>query len=573
MEKETESKRKQIVKKAAAIFLIVLLVLTFFSNTIMNYSLPEVSTEPVTSGSVSNKVRGQGTVETNSDYEVMVSGARVIKEVKIEQGAEVKKGDVLFTFEEGENTELNEAQELLDQMELDYAKSLLKNAPDYTSDNMDIAATKEELEEAVNDQKEAASNAKKLKTAKKEAADAKKKVDTQQKKVDGIQEKLDGYGEIGSYEEAEALVTTLTRELENLKKELSYLEEDLAVLKNGEELENDPEATVTSKEREISYKKIEISNKETDLNNAKKTADALKSTSGTVSQLKSDLSKETKTLTKLQETLTEKNATVEELSAKPTTKEASKNVKEKRKALEQMLLALKSKKSDDALAQQSENMDLKAAQEKIEKQKKLVEKLEKSSDLKEIKAKEDGVVSEIACKEGDSVTAEAPLAKIQLAESGYIVNVTVTKAQSKLIRTGDEATVENVWDDDIEATVKSIKPSPDNPNQSMIVTFEVKGNINPGETLSLSAGEKSSRFDAVVPNNAIREDSKGKFVLVVNVKTTPLGNRYKVKRADVEVQASDDNASGVTGGVYEYDNVVTTSSKPLESGMQVRLAE
>lgn len=573
MEKETESKRKQIVKKVAVIFLVVLLVLTFFSNTIMNYSLPEVSTEPVSSGSVSNKVRGQGTVETNSDYEVMVSGARVVKEVKIESGQEVKKGDVLFTFEEGENTELNEAQDTLDQMELDYAKSLLKNAPDYTSDNMDIASAKEDLQEAVNDQKEAAGNAKKLKAAKKEAAEVKKKVDAQQKKVDSIQEKLDAYGEVGSYDEAQANVTTLSRELENLKKELSYLKEDLAVLKKGDTLENEPDATVTSKEREISYKEIEVSNKETDLENAKAVVSALKSTSTTVSQLKTNLAKETKTLTSLQETLTEKNATVEELSAKPTAKDAAKTVKERRKALEQMLLALKTKKSDDALNQQAENMDMQAAQDKIEKQKALVESIKKSSDLREIKAKEDGVVSEITCKEGDSVSAEAPLAKIQLDKSGYIVNVTVTKAQAKLIRTGDEATVENVWDEEIEATVKSIKASPDNPNQNMMVTFEVKGNVNPGETLALSAGTKSSRYDAVVPNNAIREDSKGKFVLIVTVKGTPLGNRYKVKRADVEVQASDDTSSGVTGGVYEYDNVVTTSSKPLESGMQVRLAE
>lgn len=573
MEKETESKRKRIVKKAAVIFLVVLLVLTFFSNTIMNYSLPEVSTEPVSSGSVSNKVRGQGTVETNSDYEVMVSGARVVKEVKIESGQEVKEGDVLFTFEEDENTELDTEQEALDQMELDYAKSLLKNAPDYTSDNMDIASAKDDLQEAINGQKEAASNAKKLKTAKKEAAAAQKKVDAQQKKVDSIQEKIDAYGEVGSYDEAEANVTTLSRELENLKKELSYLKDDLAILKKGEVLENEPEATVTSKEREISYKEIEISNKETDLANAKATASALKSTSTTVSQLKTDLAKETETLESLQGTLAEKKAKVDELGQKPTAKEAAKTVKEKRKTLEQMLLSLKTKQSDDALSQQSADMDMQAAREKIEKQKAKVEKIKKSSDLKEIKAKEDGVVSEVSCKEGDSVSADAPLAKIQMAESGYIVNVTVTKAQAKLIRTGDEATVENVWDEDIEATVKSIKAAPDNPNQNMMITFEVKGNVNPGETLALSAGTKSNRYDAVVPNNAIREDSKGKFVLIVTVKGTPLGNRYKVKRADVEVQASDDTSSGVTGGVYEYDNVVTTSSKPLESGMQVRLAE
>ena len=127
---EQETKRKQIIKKIASIFLIVMLILTFFSNTIMNYSLPEVATEVVTGGTVSNKVRGQGTVETNSNYEVMVSGTRVIKEVKVEVGDTVEKGQVLFTFEEGENTELAEAQDLLDQMELDYAKSMLKMAPD-----------------------------------------------------------------------------------------------------------------------------------------------------------------------------------------------------------------------------------------------------------------------------------------------------------------------------------------------------------------------------------------------------------------------------------------------------------
>ena len=66
-------------------------------------------------------MRGQGTVETNSDLDVTVSGARVVKEVKVEVGDEVKKGDVLFTFEEGENTELDEAQNALDDLELNYA--------------------------------------------------------------------------------------------------------------------------------------------------------------------------------------------------------------------------------------------------------------------------------------------------------------------------------------------------------------------------------------------------------------------------------------------------------------------
>ena len=49
------------VKNAAIIFLAVLLVLTFFSNTIMNRTLPEVATQSVTSGSITKRqLSGQG---------------------------------------------------------------------------------------------------------------------------------------------------------------------------------------------------------------------------------------------------------------------------------------------------------------------------------------------------------------------------------------------------------------------------------------------------------------------------------------------------------------------------------
>ncbi|MDD6071274.1 MAG: HlyD family efflux transporter periplasmic adaptor subunit [Clostridiales bacterium] len=566
MEKETESKRKQIVKKVAAIFLVLLLVLTFFSNTIMNYSLPEVSTEPVTTGTVSNKVRGQGTVEMNSDYEVMVSGARVIKEVKVEQGDEVKAGDVLFTFEEGENTELSTEEDTLNDMELNYAKSLLKMAPDYTDDNEAIKEAKAKLKKAVDALEEAKKTDKKLKAAKKEAEQIKKDIAAQQKKVDDLQEKVDAYGQVGDYEEAKKTVDDLTENLEKLKRELADHKEDLqmAEAEGGE---------TTSYSRLIRDTELEISAKEADLKLAKQNAETLKTTSATYKQLSDDLKTANKALSDLKTSQEEKEAKVTELSGKLTLEQAKDDVAACRKDYETQLRALKKRKEEDSLTQQGEALDNQDAQEKIEKQKEKIEKMKASDDIREVKAKEDGVVSEITCKEGDSVTADAPLAKIQLSESGYIVKVTVTKAQAKLIRTGDEATVENVWDEDLEASVKSIKASPDNPNQNMVVTFEVKGNVNPGETLVLSAGEKSNRYDAVVPNNAIREDSKGKFVLVVTVKGTPLGNRYKVKRADVEVQASDDTSSGVTGGVYEYDNVVTTSSKPLENGMQVRLAE
>ena len=563
MEKK-ETSRKEIIKKIAVVFLAVMLVLTFFSNTIMNYSLPEVATEPVYSGSVSNKVRGQGTVEANSDYEVTVSGARIIKEVKVEVGDSVEKGQVLFTFEEGENTELTEAEDMLDQMELDYAKSLLKSIPDYASDNLDIQAVKEDLQAAVKARDKAKTNARDLKKAKSEESKAKQNVEDQQDKVDALQEQMESFGEVGNYEEASNQVAALTQELQTLQEQLEGLKADLVNAASDEAIEI---------KRDIQNKELEITNKNSELAIAKKVAETAKNSSAAYTKLKEDISTANKTLKQMQKTLEEKSGKVQELSAQPTLEEARAAVKEKQKNLTQMLLALKERKEQDSLSQQSENLDMQAAQEKLEKQRQLVDKLKNSSDLKEIKSRDAGVVSQIDFKAGDSVTADTPLAKIQLEESGYIVNIRITKAQANLIRTGDEATIENIWDNDSAATVKSIKVDSENPNQNMIVSFEVKGNISIGQNLSLSVGEKSNRYDAVVPNNAVREDSKGKFVLVVTVKGTPLGNRYKIKRAEVEVLASDDNYSGVYGGVYEGENVVTNSSKPLEEGMQVRLVE
>lgn len=561
MEKETN--RKHIIKKAAVIFLVAMLLLTFFSNTIMNYSLPEVATEPVTTGTVSNKVRGQGTVETNSDCEVTVSGTRVVKEVKVEAGDEVKKGDVLFTFEEGENSELDEAQNTLDDLELNYAKSLLKTAPDYTEDNISIKDAKADLQSAIDAQEKAAKNEKALKTAKKEAEDAKKAVAAQQAVVDSLQEKSDAYAAAGDYDAVSESLKSDNDSLAAMKVQLSDLKEDLKKAQdNGED--------TTDLNRQIRDKETEIANIQDKISTESKLLESLKPSK----QTKTDLATATKKLTTLQKTQEDKEAKYTELSSKTSTLEDAKAaVKEKRKALASLIRGLDTKKKEDALTAESDALDNEAAQKSIEEQKQKVDKIKASNDVKEVKAEEDGIVSEVNCKEGDSVTQDAPLAKIQLSDSGYIVKVTVTKAQAKLIRSGDEATVENIWDDSVSATVKSIRADTENPNQSMIVTFEVKGDVNVGQTLAFAVGERSSQYDAVVPNNAVREDSKGKFVLILKVKGTPLGNRYTVKRADVEVLASDDTSSGVSGGVYEYDNVITNSSKPLEEGMQVRLVE
>ena len=89
-EEEKGARKREIIKNIAIIFLSIMLVLTFFSNTIMNFSLPQVSTELVSSGTIKTQVRGQGVVETVDPYNLTVKETRTIKAVHVKEGDEVK---------------------------------------------------------------------------------------------------------------------------------------------------------------------------------------------------------------------------------------------------------------------------------------------------------------------------------------------------------------------------------------------------------------------------------------------------------------------------------------------------
>ena len=105
------SSRKDWIKNLAIIFLSVMLVLTFFSNTIMNYSLPQVATQYVQQGDISPKVRGAGTAEVEDPYNVRVPNARVVSAVNVKVGDEVKKGDVIYELQDSESEDLKAAKQ------------------------------------------------------------------------------------------------------------------------------------------------------------------------------------------------------------------------------------------------------------------------------------------------------------------------------------------------------------------------------------------------------------------------------------------------------------------------------
>ncbi len=146
---ENKTKNRDWVKNAAIIFLSVLLVLTFFSNTWMNRSLPEVATQYVTSGSITAKVRGTGTVSAVGLHTVKADQTRDIRAVMVKSGQKVEPGDVLFVLGQGEASALEQAQENLRQLQISYQRSAI-NVPtvDYSLQERRIADQEAAVEEA-----------------------------------------------------------------------------------------------------------------------------------------------------------------------------------------------------------------------------------------------------------------------------------------------------------------------------------------------------------------------------------------------------------------------------------------
>ena len=116
--------RKDWIKNIAIIFLSIMLVLTFFSNTIMNYSLPQVATQYVQQGDISPKVRGSGVAEVEDPYSVKVPNARIISAVNVQVGDTVKKDDVIFELQDQESDELKQARQDLADAKSNFQKAL-----------------------------------------------------------------------------------------------------------------------------------------------------------------------------------------------------------------------------------------------------------------------------------------------------------------------------------------------------------------------------------------------------------------------------------------------------------------
>lgn len=124
-------KRKKLTGKATVIFLAIMLVLTFFSRTINNFTLPKVTYETPASGALIKVVTGTGSVEANITQELYVSSSMKVTGVAVEVGDSVKQGQTLMTLDTSDiESQLEDEQDKYAQKKLQLEELLEAGSPE-----------------------------------------------------------------------------------------------------------------------------------------------------------------------------------------------------------------------------------------------------------------------------------------------------------------------------------------------------------------------------------------------------------------------------------------------------------
>lgn len=678
MEEKNTTKRREWVKNAAIIFLTIMLLLTFFSNTIMNYSLPEVATQYVQTGTITAKVRGTGKVEASDPYNVIAKESRVITSVAVKQGDIVEKDQVIYYLEESESDELTKAEQELEDLELNYMKGLFganvspevitkvangnidsfsqlqgkvtdmqnrleaakkrveecqKNVDDLTlqstkdTNNAGVSTKNEELtkDQATTDLTEAQNRFEKDKAA--TIASLNAQIAEVNSQIADLEKLLASTGTAGStsgstgsgyYAQMAAAVGNLYDKMEKIYVAAAA---DSGIKLSGVTLGAKEVSSVEGVRQTLSDTKNTFDKLQTAINAVEGKADSYTTLFAdynaallvvqNIEQNASDINKNygdqqtslasrKAELANLQKKLAEVQAITASSDggvqdAQNRLNQANRNILEITTANSQTSVAWQNRLADanaalknaqavyDLLKEEQTSLaadinaelDLSKTNKDIQKKKEEIEKLKEKSMGSAVKAPVAGTITTVKYVAGETTQPEDVMAVIQPEGKGFTLSISVTNEQAKKVQIGDMAELQNSWYyDDARVMLSAIKPDPDNPGTNKLLVFDVSGStIQADQSLSISVGQRSQEYELVVPNSAIREDNDGKFILTVESKSSPLGNRYIATRVGVEVLASDDNNSAISAPLYGWEYVITTSTKPVEAGKQVRLAD
>ena len=579
------SKRRVKVIKAMIAFVIILALLTFFSNTIMNLTIPKVMGSYASRGNLSYSNNARGTIAVDNQTEVKGLEGRTVEEVLVGSYDTVKKGDPIIKLKSMEDSEeLQAKRDSLKELQrtAEYESRLPSDDTDFSTYYDSINMARETLSQA----KDTLS---KVKNKSSVESSNRKIIDEESAKAVSL----------------EASVSAAASTVEDLKKDIDAIDTAIAPLKSqidvyialgtptptptpvpGSEGTTEPaDPTDTADPADPPYvpdldadgldKKSPTYEMEKLLFKISQYEDQKKALQTQLDSAQARLDEAAAALSECQNKISDAQAEIDSLENLPTENAAQNAVNSAQNSLNSAQKALNDAYTQAGITKDKNRDAIEDRNKQIEKLTKEIADMEKQIGITTINAPADGYVYNITVSKGDVMAAKDVVAYI-LPETNRICSVTFefSAQAAQNIYIGMDLEVTSGF---IEGcTVTSIRPDPNNPRGNRIVKCMVIGNDAwPGEEVTVNAGRGNDNYKCVVPASAVSEDTNGNFVYVIQGSSTPLGDKYIVKRVDVSVEATDGSACAISGeGLDKYDvMIVIRAEKPLEDGQRVRLED
>lgn len=565
-----KNRRKTIIRIMVA-FVAGLALLTFFSNTIMNLTIPKVMGEYATRGNLAYTNTATGTIKVENETKITGVEGRTIDKILVSSYDTVNEGDVIATLKPVENSDdLKElqAQLLTLQREKEYAERA-PSSNTLTTYEQAVDTAQDTLSEA-----QEALNAAQNKQATIDSADA--TILDQSAQLAEYQSALDyATAEKAGYEDQiKAIDDSIKPLADQITIYQSYgypitIEEDTGYYRFTDPdtglTESDPVGTtpVTDGEkiRELCYQINQYIDAKAPIQSNLDAAQAV-------------IDSNSASIAACELAITNAETAKEAAEALPSVSDAQKLVDTAQTGLSTAQQSL----SD---AQVNAGIEADKAQDAADDRDKSIEELEtKIAELEakigqtEIKATASGYVYNISIEEGSVMEKNQTIAYvIPVDDRQCTATFTFPSEVASRLSIGDDMDVTMGYVD--SCTIINIKPDPDNPREYK----QVKCAINdayafPGESITVRADKSNKDYECVIPSSAVNKDNSGYFVYQIIGSSSPLGDKYTVKRVDVTVEDDDGTYAAISGEKLDKDAmIVVRSEKPLEDGERVRLED
>lgn len=549
-----ERNRRMDRKKIFGIFggfLAVMLVFTILSRAVSGASMAKVETVRISAGTIEHKVRGSGKVEAGKEIAVYTENGQRVKEICVQEGQSVEKGDTLFLVEmEDLEEQILAAQQELEKMKLQNQDAQsARSAEEQNRANAKNRAA-EDYNQAISEGNSAVADAKAV--------------------WDQAEAELQTFLAAGppTPTPAPSPVNNPEEPGQTGDNQKPQSEQEGQVENNNEAgADGKPQSEETDKKESQSGKtnprSEQMNKKEEQPKASEQTGKREEQPKATDPQ--SEPNSETGTDPQA-EWETQKAALEQAVTEARTAYEAAvsartESVKSAARALEDASM----QPATDSTARQGE---ISRQQQELT--------LNKLLALKEaegkITAPVRGMVTQIAITTGDFTTNGTAIRIADTSEGNRLV-ATIDKSDQKYVSKGSPVNISASGSKGkiTDYTVSNVAEN-EQDNTLLDVSIELpEGVLEAGTSAEIEIVQKSKNYNTVLPVQALHEEQNVYYVFIVQEEQGVMGTELVVKRYEVEVLDKNSTNVALAEGMLTGDqDIVKSSSRVIEDGSRVR---